>query len=241
MNKTKIEWAEYTWNPIKGLCPVGCWYCYARNIYTRFKLDPKPTCSINELGAFGDRWHRGDGHEKRDGCGPRKTSRIFVCSTFELFHPEAARFRDDIFRVITGAPEHVFVILTKRPEYVDRPMPPNVWLGVSVTRHDDFWRIDELTRAKADLRFVSLEPFLGDADDAQDFTNCIQRDGKRRIDWIIIGRLTGHGHNYDPDLPSLKRIVCQAKKLGIPVFLKNNLRDIWPSELIQEYPRDRED
>lgn len=36
MNKTKIEWADATWNPVTG-CLHGCEYCYARRIATRFK------------------------------------------------------------------------------------------------------------------------------------------------------------------------------------------------------------
>ena len=41
MNKTKIEWCDYTLNPVKGLCPVGCSYCYARRLYRRFGWNPK--------------------------------------------------------------------------------------------------------------------------------------------------------------------------------------------------------
>ena len=29
MNRTKIEWADYTWNPVTG-CLRGCPYCYAK-------------------------------------------------------------------------------------------------------------------------------------------------------------------------------------------------------------------
>lgn len=28
MNKTKIEWADYTINPVKGLCPMACPVCF---------------------------------------------------------------------------------------------------------------------------------------------------------------------------------------------------------------------
>jgi protein gp37 len=35
MNETKIEWADYTWNPVTG-CLHGCKYCYARKIAKRF-------------------------------------------------------------------------------------------------------------------------------------------------------------------------------------------------------------
>ncbi len=35
MNRTKIEWCDYTWNPVTG-CYHGCEYCYARRIAHRF-------------------------------------------------------------------------------------------------------------------------------------------------------------------------------------------------------------
>ncbi len=41
MNKTKIEWCDYTINPVKGLCPMVCSYCYARRMYQRFKRNPE--------------------------------------------------------------------------------------------------------------------------------------------------------------------------------------------------------
>ena len=41
MSKTKIDWADYSINPVKGICPVGCEYCYARKLYHRFKWNPE--------------------------------------------------------------------------------------------------------------------------------------------------------------------------------------------------------
>lgn len=35
MKKTKIDWADSTWNPVTG-CLHGCDYCYARKIANRF-------------------------------------------------------------------------------------------------------------------------------------------------------------------------------------------------------------
>ena len=35
MNRTKIEWCDYTWNPVTG-CFHDCPYCYARRIAERF-------------------------------------------------------------------------------------------------------------------------------------------------------------------------------------------------------------
>jgi DNA repair photolyase len=36
VNKTAIEWCDYTWNPVTG-CKHGCPYCYAWKIAERFK------------------------------------------------------------------------------------------------------------------------------------------------------------------------------------------------------------
>ena len=216
MNKTRIEYADFSWNPIKGFCPIGCWYCYARKIYQRFKLDPEPWLDVAELNMT---------------VKTRRTGkRVFICSTFELFHSAAdGRWRDLIFDVIRRRPDLTFIILTKMPERIDRPMPDNVWLGVSVTGVDD-WddRVRLLENVKAKIKFVSLEPFLGK-------TPFFMLN--RRFDWLIIGRLTGHGNKHDPAQIEIWNMINQARELAIPVFLKNNLREIWGAPLIQEFPK----
>lgn len=46
-DKTKIDWADATWNPVTG-CLHGCEYCYARKIAERFRAreiyDPECQC-----------------------------------------------------------------------------------------------------------------------------------------------------------------------------------------------------
>lgn len=46
-DKTKIDWADATWNPVTG-CLHGCEYCYARRIAERFRAreiyDPECQC-----------------------------------------------------------------------------------------------------------------------------------------------------------------------------------------------------
>jgi protein gp37 len=208
--KKSIGWADYSWNPIKGLCPVGCWYCYAKGFYNRFKLDPTPRLDLDAL--MSDPF-------------PKKPSRIFVCSTFELFHPEADPYRNNVFKVIGLYPEHTFIILTKLPERIDRPMPPNVWLGVSVTGVLDYWRTGELRKYSATVRFASMEPLLHPVWSIPP------------VDWLIVGRLTGHGKVDDPMLGILRRIAEESKKKGVPLFMKSNLAGIWPGPLIQEFPK----
>lgn len=221
MQKTKIEYVDYTWNPIKGACPVGCWYCYARRMYQRFGWNPEIRLDLDELMAD----------------FPKKPSRIFACSTFELFHPLADPYRNNVFKHIGLTPEHIFIILTKMPELIDRPMPENVWLGTSVTgENGDDDRIRFLCSGdiKARIKFVSFEPLLEDV--AVKGWNAFP-DYTDKLSWVIIGRLTGHGCVYDPSLANIKRIIRECRAVNIPIFLKNNLCEIWGKPLIQEFPQ----
>jgi len=156
-----------------------------------------------------------------------KPSKIFICSTFELFHPEVSKnWRDLIFNVIKKYPHHTFQILTKLPQNIDREMPENVWLGISVTnRPDVLIRAEDFGSAKARIKFVSVEPFL-------ESLGILPYP----IDWCIIGRLTGHGKKHNPTRKAIKRIVETCQHDNIPVFLKDNLREIWGEPLIQEFP-----
>ena len=221
MQHTKIEWVRnedgspgYSWNPIKGLCPEACFYCYARAMYRRFK---KPAGLLLASGLIG-----------KHGPPP-SGSRIFACSTMELFHPAIpGGWRDWIFGEIESYPDLTFIILTKRPERIDRPMPDNVWLGVSITGAEDWKRLLDLSKVSARIKFVSLEPFLGDIPIISPVF---------KPDWVIVGRLTGYGKKRDPSTHAIQRMVDQAWFLRIPIFLKDNLKDIWGGPLIQEFPR----
>jgi len=57
----------------------------------------------------------------------------------------------------------------------------------------------------------------------------------RNLDWIIVGRLSGHGKRFDPTKSSLERVRDLAAYWNIPLFMKNNLSEIWGKSLIQEF------
>lgn len=50
MNKSKIDWCDYTWNPVTG-CLHGCTYCYAKRIAERFGNFP---CESGNCAVCGD-------------------------------------------------------------------------------------------------------------------------------------------------------------------------------------------
>jgi protein gp37 len=118
----------------------------------------------------------------------KRPRRIFVNSMSDLFHPNVPdQFITDVFRTMAWAHQHVFQVLTKRPERMRRllsgyefqdavtdnahecadwPWPlANVWLGVSVEDQataDE--RIPPLLQTPAAVRWISAEPLLGPVD-----------------------------------------------------------------------------
>jgi protein gp37 len=228
MQRTRIEWVRnpdgnqgLSWNPIKGVCPKKCRlpdgriYCYGKRFYDRYGWDPNLRLDEKEL---------------QKPLRRIKPSGFFI-SMMEIFHSKISfRWRQFIFKIIENCPQHRFYILTKCPENIDRPMPDNVWLGVSVTTKYDFnLRVPIIDEINAKIKFISFEPLLKKIP--------LQYTYLYGIDWIIIGRLTGFGKKYDPKLTWIEHIKYCADVHNIPVFLKDNLKYIWREGLIQEFPR----
>ena len=117
---TKIEWADATWNPITGCSVVspGCTNCYAMKLAgTRMKHhwsragltdDTKGGPVWNGNVWFNERWLDQPLHW-------RKPRRIFVVAHGDLFHENVLDdWIDRVFAVMELAPQHKFIVLTKR-------------------------------------------------------------------------------------------------------------------------------
>lgn len=122
MDGTKIEWTDATWNPITGCSVVspGCTNCYAMRLAgTRLQHHPSRAGLTRDTKAgpvwtgevrFNEQWLDQPLRWKR----PR---RIFVCAHGDLFHEAVPdEWIDRVFAVMALAPQHVFQVLTKRPE-----------------------------------------------------------------------------------------------------------------------------
>lgn len=119
---SKIEWTDRSdWNPIRGCTRVseGCRNCYAERIAARFSGPGQPFHGVAKRTDSGPRWTGNIKliEERLDlPLRWRKPARIFVNSTYDLFHPAAPdEWIDQVFAVMALAPQHTFQILTKRP------------------------------------------------------------------------------------------------------------------------------
>lgn len=223
MQKTGIEWTDYTSNPVRGYCPMACPYCYSRKIYDRFKWDKTIRFSPGEL----DKWDKA-----------KPGSKIFVGSMIELFGDWVDEsWLREIFRHVELYPYLTFQFLTKQPQNlaVFSPFPDNCWVGATATNakmaeEAGFW----LWEVKATVKFVSFEPLLERI--AAHFADYISEDVEG-IKWIILGSQTKP--YKPPKIEWVQEIVDAADKAGIPVFLKDNLKPLLiedPEYNIYSYP-----
>lgn len=112
MANTRIEWADRTWSPVTGCTKISeaCEHCYTERMSKRL---------AGRYGYPADNPFQVTFHPDRlkEPLRWRKPSRIFVCSMGDLFHPDVPdAIKLKVFDVIGGCPQHVFMILTKRPE-----------------------------------------------------------------------------------------------------------------------------
>lgn len=182
---TTIEWTEQTWNPTTGCTKIssGCEHCYAEVMANRLEaMGVKGYENGFKLSILPERL--------AEPLNRRKPTTYFVNSMSDLFHNEIPfQFLDQIFDVIQRTPQHTYQILTKRATRMrmyfmqgKRPVPRNVWLGVSVeNRKHGIPRIDELREIEASIRFLSVEPLLEDL-------GKIDISG---IHWVIVGGESG--------------------------------------------------
>ena len=213
-----IGWCDYTWNPVKGVCPVGCDYCYARRIYERFKYDPTIGLDEKELMA---------------PLKLKNPSTIFVGSTIELFgNWILTPWLESILKIVKECPQHTFVFLSKRPErYKFFDFPDNCWTGTTITREEPakYFRIQRLWESSAPVHFYSFEPLHSSIKRGMAFVF---------LKWMIIGAETGN--RKDKIIPKKKwieELIRYADYEDVPVFMKDNLKPYWPGELRQEFPK----
>ena len=190
-----IEWTDATWNPVSGcrIVSPGCTNCYAMRMAARLQAMDHPAYR-GVVRKSGDRqvW-TGRLHLNESALeAPKRWKqprRIFVNSMSDLFQDGVpSDFIGRVWSVMESTPQHVFQILTKRPENMARTIResglatlPNVWLGASVENAEHVWRVASLRDCPSAIRFISFEPLIGPVGKV-DLTG---------IHWAIVGGESG--------------------------------------------------
>jgi protein gp37 len=141
--------------------------------------------------------------------------RIFVNSMSDLFHEDVpASYIHRVFCAMRRANWHQYQVLTKRSDRVlamsgELVWAPQIWMGVSVESEKYAYRIDDLRKTGAHVKFLSLEPLLGP----------LRNLNLQDIDWAIVGGESGPGARA-VDSSWVAEIRDQCLAAGVPFFFK---------------------
>lgn len=236
MAKTKIDWADWTWNPVWG-CLNQCPYCYARKIAKRF--GDKKACNDSDmvnaeceahkfgekLSRFAPTWLVSNFNKPF----PKKPSVIFVNSMSDIAYwkPDwMARVVD----IIRENLQHTFIMLTKDGHIFDNGRLDRLWnlkIGLTIDGTNDEW-----DTGKWWFEFVNFEPLQAEIDEF--YLDFIMNESG--VEWVIIGAETGNRKGkIVPERQWIKDIVEAARESGVPLWMKDNLKGVWCAELIREH------
>ena len=208
--KSLIEWTQSTWNPITGCTKYsdGCLNCYAEKMAKRLK-------------AMGQSKYK-NGFEVtlhydnlEDPLKMKKPQMIFVCSMSDIFHERVPdKFIFKLFDVMNRADWHIFQVLTKRAKRLEQlskkiNWSSNIWMGVTVESDKYIYRIDNLVKTDAKVKFLSIEPMLTPIYDLQ----------LKGIDWVIVGGESGCGARPIKK-EWIENIKEQCQRAKVPFFFK---------------------
>ena len=197
-------------------CTIGCSYCYARNNVRRFHMI--------------DDFEKPEYFPRKLRLMEKKRPQNFLLtgmSDFSLWEPE---WREEIFSKMSQNPQHQYLFLTKRPEMLQFSTAlDNAWFGVTVTASKEKERIQALREhIQGGHYHVTFEPMFDNIGD-------VDLSG---VEWVVIGTETGRRKNKSVSRPEwVWNLTDQAKALGIPVFMKEDLLPVMgEDQMIQELP-----
>lgn len=205
---SKIEWTDSTFNPWIGCTKIApaCDHCYAADMAKRYgwvEWGNHPRKRTSDALWNGVRkWQR---QAPAFAAEHGRRRRVFCASLADVFDNQVPDdWRADLWALIQDCPDLDFLMLTKRPQNIEKMLPAfwdevrgHVWLGTTVEdqAHADA-NIPHLLKHDSAVRFVSVEPMLGPIDLGLGkwvglFSGRFDDAPTRDIDWVIAGGESG--------------------------------------------------
>lgn len=242
---TAISWCDHTHNEWLGCMKVseGCRFCYAETMmdkryhrveWGQMKTDETaPSVGTRSLTSIANRrkpfaWQR-KAAEFYAVHGRRQ--RVFCSSLSDVFDNQVPEeWRTDLWKTIRATHNLDWLLLTKRPENIEKMLPESwlshrnewahVWLGATCedqAAYDRRWPI--LREVPASVRFISYEPAIGPLRLPYIPGRDSYHDYSAQPSWIICGGESGKGFR-----PMREQwagdIMVDCKCRRIPFFMK---------------------
>jgi protein gp37 len=233
---SKIEWTHHTFNPWVGCTKIspGCDHCYAegwakRSGQVKWGNHPRKRTSsaywsqplkwAKAAREATNKWLSAPFSQRLE---PPPRPRVFCASLADVFDNQVpAEWRTGLFDLIEKTPELDWLLLTKRPENIEKMLPAesgggiaNIWLGTTCEdqeRFDRRWSILLEVSPPPVVRFVSYEPAIGP------LRLAVPRNFEP--DWLICGGESGHGARQ-MDLQWARDIRDECAERDVKFFFK---------------------
>lgn len=262
MKKTRIDWADSTWNPVTG-CLHGCEYCYAQRIAERFggasethnneccyecQWETEGTGEIHDLNEpiydfdngrnapypfdFDPTFHRYRLGEPAKWTKPRT---IFVCSMADLFGDWVPdEWIQEVFEACAKAPQHRYLFLTKNPNRYNE-------LAAKGMLPQEHWYGYTATSQKMLWTFHHADECLVKNlfVSIEPILAPMQPGFCSHVpaDWVIVGAETGQRKSkVVPERKWIDDILMDCEYGGRPLFMKESLRELMGDDFRQEFP-----
>jgi protein gp37 len=253
--KTEIAWCDSTHNEWVGCQKVsaGCDNCFAEALMdTRYHrvewgqrkmLGVAPSVGTRSLTSLANRrkphsWQRRAAAFRAEH-GRRQ--RVFCSSLSDIFDNQVPdEWRVGLWETIRATPDLDWLLLTKRPENIEKMLPvswhddfdlwQHVWLGTTCedqAAYDKRWPI--LRDIPARVRFISYEPAIGPLD--------IRAGHDVFPEWLICGGESGpKARDMPEDWADAVRFDCGV--VGTAFFMKqmSRLAPIPHRLMVREFP-----
>jgi protein gp37 len=237
-----ISWTDHTFNPWHGCTKIanpqgsGCDHCYAETQSIRYGRSIWGKDA--ERLSLSDTTWRKPILWNRDAERLQRPAFVFCASMGDVFEDrlDLVTPRARLFDLIGETPWLVWLMLTKRPEQMNRlapaswsdGWPSNVWAGTSVEHQSAAdLRIPRLLAVPAVCRFLSVEPMLGRVDlspwlrDDWHHRRLPASEGEQRIDWVIVGGESG-ADRRNFNLGYFADLLNECRHARVPVWVKQD-------------------
>ena len=213
---TRIEWAQWSWNPITG-CKHDCPYCYARDIANRYT-------NLYSNGFDPSIWparFAAPENTKVPGIADQDVAfkNVFTGSMADIFGRWVpAEWIELVVDAVRDNPQWNFLFLTKFPQRVHEfgQMPENAWMGTTVDCQERVANAEKaFAKMGGGIKWLSIEPMLTPLK----FTRL------ELFDWVVIGGASKSAQTpgWVPPFDWIADLHAQARDAGCAVYHKDNL------------------
>lgn len=242
--ETGIEWTDSTFNPWWGCTKISpaCDHCYAADLDKR--TGGSHWGNVPRRRTSEKNWNEPRRWQKKAAeffAENARKRRVFCASMADVFDNQVpTEWRDDLWALIRECPDLDWLLLTKRPQNIEKMLPTfwdevkgSIWLGTTV---EDQQRADQniphLLKHDSAVRFLSIEPMVGHVDlrnldhtgacreEKRHGIDCLWLTSLRnRVDWVIAGGESGpHARVADPAW--FRSLRDQCADAGVPFLFK---------------------